>query len=92
MNFNPKNRHLLISTAPKEEKEDSGVLLPEGYSLPSEKYVIATVLDVSSDCKKELGVDKGQKIVVDNAMIESVSVGHSRYEIVLENYVVGLLE
>ena len=92
MNFNPKNRHLLISTTPREEKEDAGVLLPEGYSLPSEKYVVATVLDISSDCKKELEVGKGQKIVVDNAMIESVSVGQSRYEIVLENYVVGLLE
>jgi co-chaperonin GroES (HSP10) len=92
MNFNPKNRHILISTTAKEEKEDVGVLLPEGYSLPSDKYVVATVLDVSSDCKKELGVDKGQKIVVDNAMIELVNVGQSKFEIVLENYVVGLLE
>tara|TARA_R100000234_G_scaffold101969_2_gene71160 strand:+ start:739 stop:1014 length:276 start_codon:yes stop_codon:yes gene_type:complete len=88
MKFHPKNRHLLINTQ-KQEDAETGVLLPEGYNRPKDKYVVATVLDTASDCKHILPT--GTKAVIDATMIETVSVMGSEYEIVLENHIVGLM-
>lgn len=89
MKFYPKNRHLLIETQ-KQEETDTGVLLPEGYHRPKDKYVVATVLGTSTDCKVQ--VFNGTKVVVDATMVETVSVLGTEYEIVLENHIVGLME
>jgi co-chaperonin GroES (HSP10) len=95
MKFNPQNRYLLIQTQKQEDAENTGVLLPEGYVIPKDKYVTATVLASASDCKKEPvygGVlyQQGSRVVVDGSMIENVSVAGKEHEIVLENYVVGM--
>ncbi len=97
MKFYPKNRYLLVQTQAQEDAENAGVLLPEGYSLPKDKYVMATVLDSAEDCKREAVYGgalykEGSKVVVDSSMVEAVSISGETYEIVLENYIVGLLE
>ena len=97
MKFYPKNRYLLVQTQSQEDAENTGVLLPEGYSLPKDKYVMATVLDSAEDCKREAVYGgalykEGSKVVVDSSMVEAVSISGETYEIVLENYIVGLLE
>ena len=89
MKFCPKNRYLLVQTE-KQEDADSGVLLPEGYTLRKDKYVTATVLDTATDCKEAIA--QGTQVVVDASMLEEVSVSGKTFEIVLENYVVGLLQ
>jgi len=89
MKFSPKNRYLLVETQPQEDT-NTGVLLPEGYTLRKDKYVTATVLSSANDCKEK--ITEGTQVVVDAAMLEEVSVSGKTYEIVLENYVVGLLE
>ena len=89
MKFCPKNRHLLIQTQ-KQEDAETGVLLPEGYNRPKDKYVVATVLDTATDCKDHPA--NGTKVVVDATMVETVSVLGSEYEIVLENHIVGLMK
>ena len=50
MKFSPKNRYLLVETQ-KQEDADTGVLLPEGYTLRKDKYVTATVLDTAMTAK-----------------------------------------
>jgi len=97
MNFRPQNRYLLVQTQAQEDADNTGVLLPEGYSLPKDKYVMATVLDSAEDCKREAVYGgalyrEGSKIVIDASMVESVSVSGETYEIVLENYVVGFMQ
>jgi hypothetical protein len=87
--FSPKNRYLLVETQ-KQEDADTGVLLPEGYTLRKDKYVTAIVLDTATDCKEAIA--QGTQVVVDATMLEEVSVSGKTYEIVLENYVVGLLQ
>ena len=89
MKFCPKNRYLLVQTE-KQEDADSGVLLPEGFTLSKDKYTVATVLDSATDCKET--VAQGTKVVVDSTMLEEVIVSGQTYEIVLENYIVGLLQ
>jgi len=95
MKFNPQNRYLLIQTQKQEDAENTGVLLPEGYVIPKDKYVTATVLASASDCKREPVYNgslyqQGTQVVVDGSMVEEVSVAGKDYEIVLENYVVGM--
>lgn len=97
MKFYPKNRYLLVQTQAQEDTDNTGVLLPEGYNLPKDKYVMATVLDSAEDCKREAVYGgtlykEGSKVVVDSSMVEAVSISGETYEIVLENYIVGLLE
>ena len=96
MKFYPRNRYLLVQTAAKEQAEQSGVLLPEGYSLSKEKFVVATVLESAPDCKRDPVYNKeqyprGKKVVVDNSMVETIDLNGEEFEIVLENYVVGLM-
>ncbi len=95
MRFNPQNRYLLIQTQKQEDSDNGGVLLPEGYVVPKDKYIAATILDSAEDCKREAVYGgalyrQGTQVVVDGSMIESVSVAGEDYEIVLENYVVGM--
>ena len=95
MKFNPQNRYLLVQTQKQEDADNSGVLLPEGYVVPKDKYVMATVLACAADCKRESVYNKliyqsGTRIVVDGSMVENVSVAGEDHEIVLENYVVGM--
>ena len=94
MNFQPQNRYLLVKTQTQEDAENTGVLLPEGYVSPKDKYVLATVLASANDCKRESNFKaykNGSRIVIDSSMVETVSMAGERYEIVLENYVVGML-
>ena len=95
MRFNPQNRYLLIQTQKQEDSDNSGVLLPEGYVIPKDKYVMATVLACAADCKRDeiyqkLVYKSGTRVVVDGSMVENVSVAGQEHEIVLENYVVGM--
>ena len=95
MRFNPQNRYLLIQTQKQEDADNSGVLLPEGYVVPKDRYVMATVLACAQDCKRDEIYQKliyniGTKVVVDGSMVENVSVAGEEHEIVLENYVVGM--
>ena len=89
MKFSPKNRYLLVQTQ-KQEDAETGVLLPEGYTHRKDKYVTATVLDTATDCKDV--ITYGAQVVVDASMLEEVNVSGKTFEIVLENYVVGLLQ
>jgi hypothetical protein len=82
----------------KEEEDASTVLLPEGYaSAKRDKYILATVVDVSADCAKHFQELKPNRapdpvtIVVDQSMLEEIEVNNGRHHLVLENYVVGII-
>ena len=94
----PVNRHLSICPHFREEKEEfAGVLLPDGFEKPEDKYILATVLDIASDCSstvKEVRISEReqQMVVVDRAMIEEIAIFNKTYYLVLENYVVGIVK
>ena len=95
MIFKPQNRHLLLQSIMQAVYDNSGVLLPEGYVVPKDKYVVATVKSTATDCKRDnvynkLLYQEGARIVVDGTMIENVNVAGEEYEIVLENHIVGM--
>ena len=89
MYLEPKNRHLLILPLEEEQKQVT-IVLPDDYKKPESPYVICDVLGKSSDCK--VGVDIGDRIVVERRMISEVkAMGETNY-LVLENYVYGRLQ
>ena len=57
---------------------------------PKSPYVQAKVLDFAHDCK--IKVRKNQIVVVDNSMIQEIEINKKTNFVVLENYVVGLVE
>jgi len=87
MNFKPVNRHLLVERLVEQEKDETGVLLPEEYCTQSE-YVSCKILSISGDCSRD--ALRGDTIVVRNSMIEELNVQGTTFYLVLENHVMGI--
>lgn len=91
----PVNRHLLIVPHVQKNETNTGVLLPDDYSPEENRYVEASVVDIASDCDKQFShlrydnVDNN-RIVVDRAMIQEVTLKDRTHYMILENYVVGV--
>ena len=86
----PVNRHILVGYSPPQESTDSGILLPDDYKPPTEDYVVVDVLEVSEDVSIRCSDD--DQIVIDKKMLQEISVNHSIYYLILENYVIGVIE
>ena len=86
----PVNRHILVEYSPPQENKDSGILLPDDYKPPTEDYVVVDVLAVSEDVSIRCSDD--DQIVIDKKMLQEISVNHSIYYLILENYVIGVIE
>ena len=93
----PVNRQLLIVPHFEEREKEMGVILPDDYKEERERYIRATVVDVSADCKKDFqslkhGTVRDKKeIIVDRTMIEEVKTKKRTYHMILENYIVGIV-
>ena len=85
----PVNRHILVDYSPPQENADSGILLPEDYKPPTEDYVVVDVA-ISDDVSIRCNTD--DQIVIDKKMLQEITVGHSNYYLILENYVIGVIE
>lgn len=89
--FKPVNRYVLINnTKPTVENETPmGILLPDDYKPAEERYTSYNVLGWADDIRFDL--DKADSIIVDNSMIEEITVDNSTYSIVQDNYIVGII-
>jgi len=87
--FKPVNRHILIDLDQRTDEQKSLIVLPEDYQPEQQKHSVVRVLEKSDDVKFNLTV--GSKIVVDSSMIEEIVINNTTYNIILENYVVGVM-
>tara|TARA_B100000214_G_C23969376_1_gene629330 strand:- start:1586 stop:1870 length:285 start_codon:yes stop_codon:yes gene_type:complete len=89
----PLNRYIHIKTIEKKvQKPDSNqILLPENYIPKDNKYAEAEVVAWSEEVRFANQLRKGQTIIVDKTMIETVEVNDHRAELVLDNYILGLI-
>jgi len=88
--FEPLNRHLLIEKVDQEEpKEDSLVLVPDDYKLKSQ-FGSYKVICCAPDCEKVDESYVSRNIVVEESMVQKISLKGETYYLVLENYVYGL--
>ena len=88
MNFEPRNRHLLVMKVEKEEGQQPSVLVPDGYA-NTEEYTLLKVLDLSPDCSKV--ARKNEKVIVPTHLIQDVEVDGENFSIVLENHICGVV-
>ena len=94
--LNPVNRHITIVPHFDQEKTESGVLLPDDFKPEEDRYILATIVKVASDCSapfqrlKSSSKPSENVIVVDRSMIEEVVLKDRTHYFVLENYVMGV--
>lgn len=88
--FKPVNRHILVDYSPPEAKPESGILLPDDYVAPTEDYVTVDVLGWADDVV--IPVHKESQVIIDKKMLEKITVEHSNYYLILENYVIGVID
>ena len=92
MYLRPKNRHILVKTNNAEEQEESNkssFVLPEGYNRTTEQYAMAEVLEASEDCS--VSVSRGDTVLVPTNMLLDIKVEDDEFQLILENYILGVL-
>lgn len=90
--FKPVNRYLHIKISPATSPEtESGILLPSDFKPAEEKYTSALVISSSEDVKFADLLVPGTNVLVDKSMIERVNFLGKSIDVVLENYIIGIL-
>jgi|21_taG_2_1085346.scaffolds.fasta_scaffold00135_28 co-chaperonin GroES (HSP10) len=89
--FKPVNRYILIEVPPEREIDtQSLIVLPEDYEPEKENFAVANVLDSADDVRFDLRQES--KIIVDRSMIEQIKIDQTNYNIIQDNYVVGIVD
>ena len=89
--FKPLNRHVLLEKVEVEDpQEDSLVLVPEDYRLEKQSlHGLYKILAHAHDCEKINETLINYHIIVDERMVQKISLGKESYYLVLENYIYG---
>lgn len=88
--FNPRNRHFLVEPL-AEEKNETGILLPEDYLNPKE-HTIAKLVSFAPDAKSSELYKKGDILAINTSMMQAIDYEDATYHLVLENYVLGVIK
>ena len=86
--FKPVNRYILVEEEQKDVQE-SLIVLPDDYKPVEERYTTVKVREVADDVRFKLV--PSSKIVIDRSMLEEITIGHTNYSVILDNYVVGIV-
>jgi|TARA_R110002153_G_scaffold75621_4_gene195366 co-chaperonin GroES (HSP10) len=88
--FKPVNRYIYIEVPETKPNEtSSGIVLPDDYKPQEERHGVVSVKDWAEDVKFKLKRD--QRIIIDRSMIEEVTVYGEKVNLILENYVLGVI-
>ena len=89
--FKPVNRYVLLELPKaKDAITESMIVLPEDYKPEKERYIQATMIATAEDVRFQ--IPAGSKLVIDRSMVEEISVGGTIYNVILDNYVVGIID
>ena len=86
----PVNRYILIEMPHKAQKSESLIVLPDDYKPKENKFIEVIALKAADDVRFK--INKSARLVVDHSMMEEISVCGTIYNIILDNYVVGMIE
>ena len=90
MILKPKNRHLLVEVIESEKDETPTILVPDDYVVSTtDQHQLVRILATAPDSPQ---FEAGQCAVVEGHMLKSVKVLESVHQLVLENYVLALIE
>ena len=89
--FKPVNRYIQIKLPEVAPATSSGIVLPEDFKPTVEQYGTATVVTFAKDVRFGEELSTNSKIVIDKSMVEEITVDTERINIVLDNYIVGII-
>ena len=88
--FRPVNRYILVSMPTEQKQEESLVILPDDYKPAESKFIEVIAEAAAQDVRFNL--TKSDRMLIDRSMIEEISIGDTIYNVILDNYVVGIIE
>ena len=89
--FKPVNRYVLVETQQKQAETASAIVLPESFKPAEERHAIVSVIDWADDVRFKNMLFVDSKIIIDKSMMEEINVDGSRYNVILDNYIIGIL-
>ena len=89
--FIPLNRYLHIEIAQPEKETTTGILLPDDFKPTEERHVVANVRAWADDVRFAENLSVGSNILIDKSMVEEVTINGATAQLVLDNYVLGLI-
>tara|TARA_Y100001938_G_scaffold56254_1_gene78405 strand:- start:349 stop:636 length:288 start_codon:yes stop_codon:yes gene_type:complete len=94
--FKPVNRYIQINLPKPKQQPASSLVLPDDYKPTEERHITAEVVAYASDIrfKDQLMMcgGNGASVIVDKSMIEEITINNSKINVVLDNYVVGIIK
>ena len=90
--FKPVNRHILVELPQEKQAEtNSGIVLPDSFKPAEVRHAVVTVLDWAEDVRFKNLLSEKSKVVIDKSMMEEINVDGSKYNVILDNYIIGIL-
>ena len=89
--FNPLNRYLHVEITQPEKETTTGILLPDDFKPAEESHVVANVRAWATDVRFAEELSVGSNILVDKSMVEEVTINGITTQLILDNYVLGLI-
>jgi len=86
MRFTPVNNHLYVKVL-QEDKEETGVLLPQDYRSVEKPFAAVRVLGASMVAAWV----PGSILIVEAQMLRDIEYNGETFTVVKENYVIGAL-
>jgi hypothetical protein len=79
-----------VPTLPDPDK--TTILVPDDYKAKINPHGVYRVVASAPDCVKLAQLEAGTQVLVNEAMVENISVGGNSLLLVLENHVYGVFE
>tara|TARA_B100001250_G_C19633728_1_gene714951 strand:- start:355 stop:627 length:273 start_codon:yes stop_codon:yes gene_type:complete len=87
--FKPVNRYILVNIL--EKSNDDGeplIVLPDDYQPEESTHTEVTVVESAEDVR--FSIYPGSQLVVDSSMMEEITIDGTIYNVILDNYVIGI--
>ena len=89
--FKPVNRYIQIKLPKPKSQPTSSLVLPEDYKPAEERHITVEVVSCALDVRFKEQIANGASVIVDKSMIEEITINNSKINVVLDNYVVGII-
>lgn len=92
MSFKPLNRYIEIEVEPtRAPQTESGILLPNDFKVEEARHACVKVKSWDKEVRFANSLNKNSYLIVDKSMVENVTVNGETINLILDNYVLGLL-
>jgi co-chaperonin GroES (HSP10) len=89
--FKPVNRYIQIKLPKPKPQTASAIALPDDYKPTEARHITAEVVSYASDVRFKEQIAYGVSVIVDKSMIEEITINNSKINVVLDNYIVGII-